>query len=589
MGYSFTSPSLKERLSQRRVEDKGASTPLNRCLGLPSLVVQGLSHMLGAGVFIVTPEIIQGTAGPATFICYLISGLAAFFSVVCYSDLASRYTCCGSAYVYTYFSVGEFVAALVGFFLIGEMFIQAPMLALGISENLDRFFFNSTIETWEDGFPKWMGHVHFIAITVMLLFLAINLFGIKSVAHINIAVAIVSTSCLLLFCVIALIYGDVKNLYEARDPTTGLSGFAPYGFKGIIKGAGTAFFAFVGLESVVCLAEEAKDPKRDIPRATFISFVAVLLLYVLTAFSLAYFAPWYTLDGTTGMIGSLESRGFTFIQYLLAVGLLFTVFSCGLCTMTTVSRIIYSVAEDGLLFSFLSSVTARTMVPSLNLIVSAAVGILASVVYDFETLLHMVSGGTLMVFSITALSVIVISYDVSGTTIVETHQEDEYTSLTTSTNNKHKHVFYSAISVYTISVLIAVCLLTFVEQGPVAITFEFLLLALALAALTLVKLIIPENPENKDLSFRSPFIPFVPGLCMLINLFLFVNLELKAVQQLLIYVLIGLGVYFFYGIFFSKITAEKQSKKMNNSMIENSLQNSKANVPASRSVEEKAF
>ena len=147
----------------------------------------------------------------------------------------------------------------------------------------------------------------------------------------------------------------------------------------------------------------------------------------------------------------------------------------------------------------------------------------------------------------------------------------------------------SAISVYTISVLITVCLLTFVEQGPVAITFEFLLLALALAALTLVKLIIPENPENKDLSFRSPFIPFVPGLCMLINLFLFVNLELKAVQQLLIYVLIGLGVYFFYGIFFSKITAEKQSKKMNNSMIENSLQNSKANVPASRSVEEKVF
>ena len=184
------------------------------------------------------------------------------------------------------------------------------MLTLGLSDNIDTFLLNKTVGTWEkSNFPDWMLHTDLIAIGIMLIFMIVNIVGIKAVSFLNIAIAVVSIISLLLFNVVALVEGNVDNLYKSVSPTDGRTGFAPFGFKGIVTGAGTAFFAFVGLESVVTLAEESVNPKKDLPRATFGSFVIVLILYVMTAFSMAYFEPWYELGGNTGLIGSLQRRG----------------------------------------------------------------------------------------------------------------------------------------------------------------------------------------------------------------------------------------------------------------------------------------
>ena len=227
-----------------------------------------------------------------------------------YSRFHLRYSCAGSAYVYTYFSLGEFAAAIVGFFLVGEMLIQAPMLGLGMSDNLDTFLFNCSVLSWQDSWiPSVMPNFNLITIGIMLLFMVINMVGIKGVSYINIVIAFISFVTLLVFNITALAKGDSDNLYKVVNPADGRTGFAPFGLSGILTGAGTAFFAFVGLESVVSLAEEAVHPKRDIPRATVISFVFVLVMYTVTAFSIAFFVPWYELQGNTGLIGSLKDRG----------------------------------------------------------------------------------------------------------------------------------------------------------------------------------------------------------------------------------------------------------------------------------------
>ena len=212
--------------------------------------------------------------------------------------------------MYTYFSLGEFAAAVSGFFLIGELIIQAPMLTLGLSDNIDMFLINGTVGAWERShFPDWLLPTDLLAIGIMVIFMVVNMVGIKAVSYLNIAIAVVSVLSLLVFNVVALWKGSVDNLYKVVNKADGRTGFAPFGFSGIMTGAGTAFFAFVGLESVVTLAEEAVNPKKDLPRATMGSFLIVLVLYVLTAFCIAFFEPWYNLGGNTGLIGSLKRRG----------------------------------------------------------------------------------------------------------------------------------------------------------------------------------------------------------------------------------------------------------------------------------------
>ena len=206
--------------------------------------------------------------------------------------------------------MGELAAAISGFFLIGELIIQAPMLTLGLSDNIDKFLINGTVEEWQSSnFPDWLLHTDLIAICIMLLFMAINMAGIKTVSYLNIAIAGVSAISLLTFNIVALVNGDIANLSKVVNPADGRTGFAPFGFSGIMTGAGTAFFAFVGLESVVTLAEESVDPKRDLPRATLGSFLIVLVMYVFTAFSIAFIEPWYEIGGNTGLIGSLKRKG----------------------------------------------------------------------------------------------------------------------------------------------------------------------------------------------------------------------------------------------------------------------------------------
>ena len=206
--------------------------------------------------------------------------------------------------------MGELAAAISGFFLIGELIIQAPMLTLGLSDNIDKFLINGTVEEWQSSnFPDWLLHTDLIAIGIMLLFMAINMAGIKTVSYLNIAIAGVSAISLLTFNIVALVNGDIANLSKVVNPADGRTGFAPFGFSGIMTGAGTAFFAFVGVESVVTLAEESVDPKRDLPRATLGSFLIVLVMYVFTAFSIAFIEPWYEIGGNTGLIGSLKRKG----------------------------------------------------------------------------------------------------------------------------------------------------------------------------------------------------------------------------------------------------------------------------------------
>lgn len=499
--------------------------------------------------------IVHEMAGPATCISYLLSGLAAGLSVLCYCDLGARYSCTGSAYVYTYFSVGELAAAVTGFFLVGELIIQAPLLTLGLSDNLDMFLLGGVYQEWSTAhLPAWLLHTDLIALGIMVVFMVINMVGIRSVSYLNICIAVISVASLLVFCVTALLRGDPANLHSVVNPADGRTGFAPYGISGIITGAGTSFFAFVGLESVVTLAEEAVDPKRDMPRATGLSFIIVLLLYVITAFSIAFFMPWYEISGTTGLISSLQSQDLPVAQYMVTAGLFFTVFSCGLCTLTTVVRVVYSIAEDGLLFPFLCSVNKATQIPIWNVVVCSVLGIGSSVIYDFETLSSMLSGGTLSVFVVTAIAVLILSYDLS-----DPPGDSECTPLTPDSSTRRQHLFAIYLCVFLGPALVCTFLLAFLAQTTGIIVTEVVLGLAMLLSLFLIKCKIPLKEKEGELYFSSPGKPFVQGASVVINLILIFHLKVNALKQLALFGVIGLVVYFGYGMFFSKITARKQN------------------------------
>lgn len=185
--FNCDPPPLTERFLQRQEPEKIADQNLKRCLTLFDLVGQGIAHIVGGGIFVITPAAVATIAGPGLGFSYVLSSLIVLLTVLCYMDLGSRFECIGNAYVYVYTSIGEFPAILIATFMCGEMTLALPMIAHGVSNNLDAAFFNNSIHKAEsewinDMFSTTMGdHVHLVTIAALIIAGGINLIGIKEV------------------------------------------------------------------------------------------------------------------------------------------------------------------------------------------------------------------------------------------------------------------------------------------------------------------------------------------------------------------------------------------------------------------------
>lgn len=417
MSASTSTPMpLGEQLKRRKPivfrEHHHPGEELGRGLTTFQLMMFGVGATVGTGIFFVLSESVP-EAGPAVIVSFLIAGLAAGLSALCYAELASAIPVSGSTYSYAYHAMGEMVAVVIAGCVLLEYGVATAAVAVGWSgyfnELLDStlgFEIPASLSTsfipGDDGVATG-GLVNLPAVVLVFLCMLLLLRGATESARINAVMVIIKLSVLVLFIVIGL------SAYNADH----FNDFFGSGIGGVTAAAGTIFFSFIGLDAVATAGEEVKDPQRALPRAIIGALIIVTCVYVLVAIAgiAAKPAEFFGTDEaqSAGLSQILNDvTGSTVWGTVLAAGAVISIFSVTLVTLYGQTRILFAIGRDGLIPKKFAEVNPRTLAPSFNTIVASAVIAVIAGFVPSDYLWDTVSIGTLVAFSVVAIGVMVL-------------------------------------------------------------------------------------------------------------------------------------------------------------------------------------
>ncbi|RYB94136.1 amino acid permease [Nocardioides oleivorans] len=405
---------LSQQLLRRKpfAQPRGAhdGPELARTLGTFSLMMFGVGATVGTGIFFVLQEAVPD-AGPAVMVSFLVAGVAAGLSALCYAELASSIPVSGSTYSFTYHSMGELMAMVIAACVLLEYGVAASAVAVGWSgyfnELLNSLFgfqlpdaLSYSPVPYEDDVT---GLVNLPAVVLVFLCTILLIRGASESAKVNTIMVLIKLGVLLLFVVVAL------TAFRADR----FDHFFASGSAGISAAAGTIFFSFIGLDAVSTAGEEVKDPQRALPRAIMGALVIVVGVYLLVAFAGVGSQPLAEFSSdeqqSAGLSVILENiTGSSIPGTVVAAGAVISIFSVTLVTLYGQTRILFAMGRDRMLPDRFASVDSRTMTPTFNTIV---VGVVVSLIAGFvpaDYLWDTVSIGTLVAFSVVAISILIL-------------------------------------------------------------------------------------------------------------------------------------------------------------------------------------
>lgn len=389
-------------------------TPLNRCLNTFDITLLGIGHMVGAGIYVLTGTVAKDTAGPAIVLSFILAAIVSMLAALCYAEFGTRVPKAGSAYIYTYVSIGEFWAFVIGWNILLEHMLGAASVARAWSGYIDSilngYVANATIE--------WTGEMHeqllakypdFLAFFVCITYAAALATGVRTTAVLNGFLTMVNVTVVIMVISLGFWYANPRNWSAAEG------GFFPYGFGGVVAGAASCFYAFVGFDSIATCGEEARNPTVSIPLATMLSLCIVTTAYVLVSAALTLMIPYYSINPAAALPDAFGALNMPWAKYFISVGALCGMTTTLLGSMFGLPRCMYAMASDGLIFSCFGKVNARTQVPLLNLFVAGLCSALLALLFDLEKLVEFMSIGTLLAYTIVSASVIILRYRPSPT------------------------------------------------------------------------------------------------------------------------------------------------------------------------------
>lgn len=377
-----------------------------RVLTHEMLLSIGIGHMVGAGIYVLTGTVARDIAGPAIIISFILAALVSTLAALCYAEFGTRVPKAGSAYIYTYVSIGEFWAFVIGWNILLEHMLGAASVARAWSGYIDSMaggvIANTTMlltgELHESLLSKYPDVLAFV---VCVLYSVAMGWGVKTTAVINAVLTLVNIAVVLLVVTLGFWYANPRNW-------TG--GFMPYGVGGVVAGAASCFYAFVGFDSIATSGEEAKNPSTSIPLATALSLGIVTIAYVLVSAALTLMVPYNQINPAAALSDAFGTLDIHWAKYAISIGAL-----CGMTTtlmgsLYALPRCLYAMASDGLLFSFFGKVTDRGQIPTINIIISGLCSALLALLFDLEKLVEFMSIGTLLAYTIVSASVIILRY-----------------------------------------------------------------------------------------------------------------------------------------------------------------------------------
>jgi APA family basic amino acid/polyamine antiporter len=385
----FIKKPLEQLMAQAGDSDKG----LKRTLGAGNLIALGIGAIIGAGLFVRTAEAAATAAGPAVVLSFVVAAVGCAFAGLCYAEFASMIPIAGSAYTYAYATMGEFLAWIIGWALVLEYALASATVSIAWSEYLNNLLggaipyelCHSPFETSAAGVS---GIINLPALLILVILTLVLIKGTKESATLNAIIVFVKVAIVLLFIVIGWQFINPAN----HDPffipqsTPDHETFRTFGWGGVFGGAAIVFFAFIGFDAVSTAAQEAKNPKRDMPIGILGSLVFCTILYVLFSYVLTGVAPWQefkTAGKEASVAYAIETymQGYGWLAKLITVAILAGFSSVILVMLMGQSRVFYSMSNDGLIPKVFSELHPKFRTPyKSNWILFVFVGLFAGFV-----------------------------------------------------------------------------------------------------------------------------------------------------------------------------------------------------------------
>ncbi|KFP28527.1 putative cationic amino acid transporter, partial [Colius striatus] len=364
----------------------------------------------GTGMYVVSGLVAKEMAGPGVIVSFIIAAVASILSGVCYAEFGVRVPkTTGSAYTYSYVTVGEFVAFFIGWDLILEYLIGTAAGASALSSMFDSLA-NHTISHWminsvgtlnglgkgEESYPDLLALVIAVIVTIIVAM------GVKNSVGLNNVLNVINLAVWIFIMIAGLFYIKADNWSEGQ--------FLPFGWPGVLKGAATCFYAFIGFDIIATTGEEAKSPNTSIPYAITASLVTCLTAYVSVSIILTLMVPYDAIDTESPLMEMFVAHGFYAAKFIVAIGSVAGLTVSLLGSLFPMPRVIYAMAGDGLLFRFLSHISSYTETPVVACIVSGFLAALLSLLVSLRDLIEMMSIGTLLAYTLVSVCVLLLRY-----------------------------------------------------------------------------------------------------------------------------------------------------------------------------------
>ncbi|XP_023132809.2 cationic amino acid transporter 3a [Amphiprion ocellaris] len=622
----------KTLLRRRALDCSGEETRFARCLSTLDLIALGVGSTLGAGVYVLAGEVAREKAGPAIVLCFLIAALSSMLAGLCYAEFGARVPKTGSAYLYSYVTVGEIWAFITGWNLILSYVIGTASVARAWSSTFDSLveqkisdFFKASMAMKVPG-GVLAEYPDLFALILVLLLTGLLAFGVSESALVNKIFTGINLVVLGFVIISGFVKGDTANWnlteedyigYINRSNNTktlqvqeefGVGGFAPFGLTGVLSGAATCFYAFVGFDCIATTSEEAKNPMRSIPVGIVASLLICFFAYFGVSAALTLMMPYYELNTQSPLPEAFSYVGWAPARYIVAVGSLCALSTSLLGSMFPMPRVIYAMAEDGLLFRILSKMNERTKTPLLATIASGIVAALMAFLFDLAALVDLMSIGTLLAYSLVAICVLILRYQ-PGTLNSSSQMEklvelvegekvavsggdsgDEYGMETderplretftakllfcpsgkTPTQTSGNIVYATTAIISVFIIILCVILANYLDQllsGHAGVVVPCVILTLLCGVCVVI---IWRQPESKEaLTFKVPLLPWLPLFSVFVNIYLMMQLDIGTWCRFTVWMIIGFAIYFFYGIKNSSEAASRSSPRKYEPALQN--------------------